>query len=287
MAVTTSIFAIALILLVANYASDFRNRANLNTSSVGGLTRSCKSVTKTNTILLLLINVCATLVLGMSNTYQQLVTSLKTSDLKHVLSKFGDSRVGTNSPFNISHKLSGKKKAWGAWTLLVLTSMPVHFLANSLIGPSYVQELPSNIEFHGIANSTDTYYRPSSSYDELLEDDMSFPCWSAFRSGTPHLAESTAVFNTSGKIYGASQYRFGVTWKTMRVHYSFPNCTQFAQQVTDMKELESSFHWHRDLYRNVYAVDKCYMGMNVICTLHVWVRFSMRPLHMTDLQLGS
>lgn len=124
------------------------------------------------------------MVLGMSNTYQQIVTSLKIRDLKYMLSKFGDSRVGTNSPFNIQHKQHGKKKAWAAWLLLILTSMPVHFLANSLIGPSYVQELPTNIEFQSY--NTGTYnrgvvYLNETSSRESITSPMSFPCWSAFR----------------------------------------------------------------------------------------------------------
>lgn len=119
---------------------------------------------------------------GMSNTYQQIVTSLRISDLKYALSKFGDSRVGTNSPLNIRHKEKGRKRAWAAWFLLIFTSMPVHFLANSLIGPSYTQVLPEVVEFNpvdlpglnvtSLSDLSDGYY---------LNGDLSFPCWSAFR----------------------------------------------------------------------------------------------------------
>lgn len=128
MAVLMTLFAIGMIILIASYAPHFRDRANTNTTSVGGEARSCKDVTHTNTAMLLLINVCATMILGMSNTYQQLITSLRVSDLKYVLSKFGDSRVGTNSPFSINQKRMGRKRSWAAWLFLVLTSMPVHFL---------------------------------------------------------------------------------------------------------------------------------------------------------------
>lgn len=75
MAVLMAILAIGMIIVVAAYANTFATRANRNSSSVGGETQSCKRVTHTNTALLLLINVCATMVLGMSNTYQQLGTS--------------------------------------------------------------------------------------------------------------------------------------------------------------------------------------------------------------------
>ena len=68
------------------------------------------------------------MILGISNTYQQLVTSLKISDIKWVLQKFGDSRVGTNSPFSINRKREGKVSSWLAWLLLICTSMVRLFL---------------------------------------------------------------------------------------------------------------------------------------------------------------
>jgi hypothetical protein len=173
---------------------------------VGGNTRSCEAVTKTNTALLLLINVCATMVLRMSNTYQQLVTSLTVNDLKYMLSKFGDSGVGTNSPFSINHKKHGRKQAWPIWFLLVLTSMPVHFLANSLISP-YIQTLPEIVEYKDDVSSTSGYPRLDiDTASERLEDSMSFPCWSALRTGKPHYPRSTFVLKNYGGIFGASQH---------------------------------------------------------------------------------
>jgi predicted RNase H-related nuclease YkuK (DUF458 family) len=92
MAGLTTLFAIAMIVIVASYLKLFINRPNKKTSSVGGDSQKCSEVTHANTAFLLLINVAATMILGMSNTYQQLVTSLSTSDLKHMLQKYGDSR---------------------------------------------------------------------------------------------------------------------------------------------------------------------------------------------------
>ena len=130
-----TLFAIGMVVLIALYVERFRNRANINTTSVGGDLRSCRALTQTNTATLLLINVCATMVLGMSNTYQQLVTSIKVTYLKHVLSKFGDSRVGTNSPVSIKQKRECRKRSWAVWAFSVLTSMPVHFLGRCLLAP--------------------------------------------------------------------------------------------------------------------------------------------------------
>jgi hypothetical protein len=109
MAALTALFALGTFIIIAVYIQPFANRSNKNSSSIGGETRICKDMTMTNTALLLLINVAATMILGMSNTYQQLVTSLTLGDLKNMLQKYGDSRVRTNSPFNINQK-KGRKK---------------------------------------------------------------------------------------------------------------------------------------------------------------------------------
>jgi hypothetical protein len=67
------------------------------------------------------------MILGCSNTYQQLVTTLKVGEIRWVMSKRGDSRVGTNSPWAINHKREGKLKAWLAWILLISTSLVSSF----------------------------------------------------------------------------------------------------------------------------------------------------------------
>lgn len=61
--------ATGVVVLVNVYATDFAVRPNRNSSSVVGDTCLCKDVTQTNMFLLLLINICANIVLGMSNTY--------------------------------------------------------------------------------------------------------------------------------------------------------------------------------------------------------------------------
>lgn len=270
MAATMTLFAVAMIILIATHAEFFRNRANRNTSSVGGDTGSCETVTTRNTVFLLLINVCATMILGMSNTYQQLVTSLKVGDLKHMLSEFGDSRVGTNSPFNINHKREGRKGAWASWIFLILTSMPIHFLANSLIGPSYVQELPDIVEFNEINNFTwarARYDVLGGSYEELMSNDMSFPCWAAFRTGKPHYPKSTEILESYNGPFGSQQDQFGKNWKKIQVHYDRVNCSQHARTASDLFALEMDLNY--TAYGTRYVEGNCQLGGNVLCTLHV------------------
>jgi hypothetical protein len=270
MAALTTAFAIAMVTLVISYAKVFATRANRNTSSVGGETQSCKDVTHTNTALLLLINVCATMVLGMSNTYQQIVTSLDISDLKHALSVFGDSRVGTNSPFSIKHKKEGKKRAWAAWTLLVVTSMPIHFLANSLIGPSYTQELPKVVEYSTVANPSNWTQMKAfaDASGASVDARLSYPCWSAFRTGAPHYPKSTLVLDHDSGIFGSSQSRFDATWNRMVVHYAPDKCTPYKQDSTDdsLDILENTYGTNTSRY--IYVKGQCRMGTDVVCTLH-------------------
>lgn len=61
MALLTTIFAFAMLTVVCVYAGDFGNRANKFSSSIGGKTMDCNDVTHTNTVVLLVINVAATM----------------------------------------------------------------------------------------------------------------------------------------------------------------------------------------------------------------------------------
>lgn len=225
MSLLMTTFAIALIVVVATNAKAFSTRANKFSSSVGGEPRDCKTVTQTNTGLLLLINAGATAVLGMSNTYQQIVTSLQPGDLMYMFRKFGDSRVGTNSPWNINHKKEGKAKAWAAWLLLVCTSLPIHFLANSLIGPSYIINPPIKV------TSTERFYedlwlveaRPRGGSTLTLYS-SSFVCWSAFRTGKASFPQST-----SGMIADFTPIQGkGLMYDELYINYSKENCSGFA-----------------------------------------------------------
>ncbi|KAH8728522.1 hypothetical protein GQ44DRAFT_784412 [Phaeosphaeriaceae sp. PMI808] len=277
MAALMTAFASGLIILVISYSKSFKDRANLNSTSVGGQTESCKKVAQTNTALLLLINTCATMVLGMSNTYQQLVTSLKINDLKYALSKFGDSRVGTNSPFSIQHKRKGKIQAWAAWFLLILTSMPVHFLANSLIGPSYTQKLPKLVEFNAVNNASlgntagVEEYLPDLGYTDI-NPSPPFLCWSTFLTGTPHFIKRTNIFASDSKLFGLSpnliRGELPNYWEKMIVHYLAKNCSQYVKSATEsyLDTLENQYDLNHKKFRPQEA--NCVNYDEVFCTLH-------------------
>ncbi|KAL8772117.1 MAG: hypothetical protein Q9194_004689 [Teloschistes cf. exilis] len=175
MAATTTLFAFIMVVICLVHSSELAHRANKSSTSVGG-----KS---------------ATSILGMSNMFQQVVTSLSSSELRWVLSKHEDSRVGTNSPFNIKHKRDGRIQAWLQWLLLIATSLPVHFLANSVIGPSVYYQAPQNIQYENVVALGDSQ-QDSYAFDvryglgryEIPGDRA---CWLAFRTGHYSISQST------------------------------------------------------------------------------------------------
>jgi hypothetical protein len=124
MAAFTAICAMIMWIIIFSYLGPFTTRLNPNSTSVGRRDgESCAEAETRNVINHLFINFAATMILGCSNTYQQLITALKVDEIRWVLSKMGDSKVGTNSPLSINHKRNGKRLAWLAWILLVSTSM--------------------------------------------------------------------------------------------------------------------------------------------------------------------
>lgn len=95
---TTACAAIMLIILIS-YLPDFARRISHSSTSVGGDSgESCAEMESRNVAVHFIINIAATMILGCSNTYQQLVTSLRVDEIRWILSKRGDSKVGTNSP---------------------------------------------------------------------------------------------------------------------------------------------------------------------------------------------
>ncbi|KAF2798411.1 hypothetical protein K505DRAFT_195605, partial [Melanomma pulvis-pyrius CBS 109.77] len=269
MAALTGLFAFGLFIVIATHIKPFSTRVNKNTTSVGGETRNCKDVTMTNTALLLLINVAATMILGMSNTYQQLVTSLTTSDLKYMLQKFGDSRVGTNSPFNINHKKEGKRSSWLAWLLLITTSLPVHFLANSLIGPSTILEPPMTVQYNESSWSEFGPYGSATSGNvDRIIGSSSFVCWSAFRTGKAHFPESSELLMSDRSSYGGVSDDLGNSYSRIVVKYAKENCTGLSNTTSDARMLENTLGYSRNSYYPSFFDGQCRMGTTVLCELY-------------------
>lgn len=144
-------------------------------------------------------------------------------------------------------------------------------LANSLIGPSFIQSLPSKVVFHDVANMTDVKYGPDSPwYSSLTIAELgSFVCWSAMRTGKPHFPESLRVLSATKDVYGSQRYdTIGRTWDTIQVHYD-STCSDYLQTATDVASLEQSYFYNSSItYGPIYGDGDCLMGKGVYCTVH-------------------
>lgn len=142
---------------------------------------TCDTIEKKSTGIHFLINILATLILGTSNTYQQIATSLTGKEFQRAIQKAGNARVGTNSPTYIRFKRpwAYRWKSYLSWVFLLGTSLPIHLLANSVIGPSYYapaldvfrafeNKIPSNI------NSSSYLYPSNNGFMDASS------CWFAF-----------------------------------------------------------------------------------------------------------
>ena len=166
MAALTATFALIMVITCLAYLGDFVHRKNRYSTSVGRNNQSCKNVERTDAVsysmgtlatstnpkrllqaIHLLINIAATMTLGMSNTYQQLITSLKVDEIRWMLSKHEDSRVGTNSPMTIKHKKNGKVGSSLAWLLLIATSLvltaSIPLVSAPICSPLFILTVPN------------------------------------------------------------------------------------------------------------------------------------------------
>ncbi|KAL9004205.1 MAG: hypothetical protein Q9188_002955 [Gyalolechia gomerana] len=229
--------------------------------------QTCSSMEGKNVVIHLVINIAATMILGMSNTYQQLITSLSTSELRWALSKHEDSRVGTNSPFNINHKKSKKVQSWCQWILLIATSLPVHFLANSVIGPTVYYQPPTNITFHAVG---ELGHSQISSYNSSLlyglkdrEDAGDRACWLAFRTRVYSITQSH--FDRPGDIINELE---NWTQNTVAINYTVA-CDQYAVTATYDELRDKEFNTDLSAPNaTLYSIGFCGYGRDVACSLY-------------------
>ncbi|TGO81437.1 hypothetical protein BPOR_1154g00020 [Botrytis porri] len=247
MAGFTLLCAIIMFIIMVAYLPAFNSRLNKQSTSAVHL----------------FINIAATMILGCSNTYQQLVTAPLVEEIPFILSKKGDAKCGTNSPWNINVKRSGKLKAWGSWLLLICTSIPVHFLANSVIGPSFYVEMPTNVTYSfnqtfSLGPHQAYYYSPAyhlDSYDSA--------CWTAFRSGLyvlpNNISQLSDQYNTD--ILGNS-----TSFKSVSVTYN-QNCTEYRRTATVDEALTEVNYTGSYTWSGQYSKGNCALRSGVYCVL--------------------
>ncbi|KAL1623166.1 hypothetical protein SLS54_004653 [Diplodia seriata] len=230
MAALTSLFAVIMLIVCVSASPEFSHQLekNPNSTSIAFHKGHCKSVEPGYQALKFLINVASTMILGMSNTYQQLATALRVDDLAYMLSKHGDCRVGTNSPFAINYKRTNRLKSWLSWLLLIMTSMPIHLLANSLVGTSTYRTTPS-VSYHPVSDfeqwyedyyfSTTDYYHSYGTYSEV--------CMIAFNQGSlESLQPNKSASFDDWKDYFGGAY---LNANAVKVYYDEQLCSERNQ----------------------------------------------------------
>ncbi|TVY37706.1 hypothetical protein LOCC1_G007239 [Lachnellula occidentalis] len=226
MAAFTAVCAVIMLIITLSYVGDFANRLNLKTTSVGGKDgESCGSMEQKNV----------------------LVTSLKVDEIRWVLSKRGDSKVGTNSPWAINHKRDGKTKAWLAWLLLISTSLPVHFLANSVIGPSFYIHMPSEITYT-LDHQISSYSYPDAG------------CWTALRAKTYVLPKDMRYVN---KDYNSDELGNSTTYRSVDVRYA-AECQSIIGTTDIETALTETYFVQGDL--EYYVNGNC-TSSSIVCDL--------------------
>ena len=262
MAALTSLFALITFMICAAYIEPFTNRRNKNTTSVHRQDgNDCATVERQNVAAHLLINIASTMVLGMSNTYQQLASALTIDDVRSALEKKGDARFGTNSPFSINNRKKGKLSSWLAWLLLIATSLPVHFLANSLYGLSTEIRPPHNVRY----NATDIVYGNSSLDYRTTSTPDDLSCWTAFRAGVYLFPQDVEEFKHTkyGSPYTYRSDSLG-SYDSIRVDVA-RNCTQYQNQTSDLAIPSSERRSDDSSSGYYYAIGECRNSYNVSC----------------------
>lgn len=264
MAGFTFLCTIIMFIIMVAYLPAFNSRLNKQSTSVGGKDgESCHSMESRNIAVHLFINIAATMILGCSNTYQQLVTAPLVEEIPFILSKNGDAKCGTNSPWNINVKKSGKLKAWGSWLLLICTSIPIHFLANSVIGPSFYVEMPTNVTYlyneTFSLNSYQSYYYENSYYMASYDS----ACWTAFRAGLYVLPNNMSQLSDQ---YNTATLGQSTSFETVLVTYN-QNCTAYKGTGTVDEALAEVNYTGSYAWSGQYSKGDCALRRGVYCEL--------------------
>ncbi|KAM3074282.1 hypothetical protein ACMFMF_006297 [Clarireedia jacksonii] len=264
MAGLTFLSAMIMLIIIIAYLPSFTRRLNKHSTSVGGKEgESCSSMESRNIAVHLFINIVATMILGCSNTYQQLVTAPKVEEIPWILSKKGDCKVGTNSPWNINVKKTGKTKAWLSWALLISTSIPIHFLANSVIGPSFYVESPTNVTFNMNETLERGYYSYGSHYYGSYQvSSYDFSCWSAFRTGLYVFPNNISQLSSD---YNSDTLGNSTSFKSVIVQYD-KNCTEYRETGT-VEQAVREINYTGYSYHGRYQAGNCILGAGVYCEL--------------------
>lgn len=177
----------------------------------------------------------------------------------------------------INHKKTGKGIGWLCWSLLIATSIPVHFLANSVIGPSFYIHPPSNVTYTTMDQpyniSASIYYSDFAGVSQINNQRTSSgdsACWTAFRANQYVLPVDFSYF---AEIYETNILGNSTTFESVEVRYT-TNCTQYKNNVDVSTALGEVIPLYDEgfLYGYVYNKTDCALGTDVL-----WLVSSICP----------
>jgi hypothetical protein len=140
-------------------------------------------------------------------------------------------------------------------------SQPVHFLANSIVGPSFYIHMPTNITYKHMDSPVSTMAAYEYSDDSLYVSPDDVACWTALRANIYRLPGSFEELS--------NQYNFAVlgnstTYESVLVQYT-SNCTEYVNN-TDYAGAMENVH-SRTGGGVTVGVGNCTLGSSVICIL--------------------
>ncbi|KAL8831415.1 MAG: hypothetical protein Q9170_005296 [Blastenia crenularia] len=145
--------------------------------------------------------------------------------------------------------------------------MPVHFLANSVIGPSVYFQPPNNVTFYPVDElgyQQRSHYNSSLEYGfERNEDAGDRACWLAFRTGVYSISQST--FGHGDDLISELE-----DWTTniVAINYTEP-CNEYAKTASIENLRGKEFNTDYTVPNaTLFSVGECGYARNVACSLY-------------------
>ncbi|CAD6442483.1 33baad1a-6dfe-4dc4-a074-25ebd4144f31 [Sclerotinia trifoliorum] len=149
----------------------------------------------------------------------------------------------------------------GSWLLLIITSIPVHFLANSVIGSSFYIEMPTNVTY----NYSDVGLNSTQILNDLgphgLMTFYDSACWTSLRAGLYVLPNNMSQLSDQYKVEMPGK---STSFKTVSVTYN-KNCTAYkgtASVYEALKEVD-----YIVIGTGEYRIGNCSLLLSAACVL--------------------
>jgi hypothetical protein len=133
------------------------------------------------------------------------------------------------------------------------TSQPIHFLANSVIGPSFYISMPSEVTYTKVSSQQDSRSGMRTQFDDS-------GCWTAFRAHSYVLPKEMEQLHPA---YNKNKLGNSTTYTNVQVYYT-SNCTQYVDNGSIKGALAETAPAASSTW---YTIGGCQLGYDVYCVL--------------------